>query len=267
VKPAAFSYRRARSAEEAVALMAQAGEDARFLAGGQSLVPMMNFRVARPSVLVDLNRCDDLAFIRKEGGRLRVGSMTRQIDAEASELVRAECPMLAAALAHAGPLTVRNRATVGGSLANGYPLAQLPCVAVCLDAQLVLQGPNGVRAVPAAEFFVTAMVTALGPGELLREITLPCVGPSTRHAFREAGNHAGGSALALVGVSVDGDKVYRVAASGVAPTPIRLRQVEKVLGAGGKAADLRAAYIEDVPVQGYAESLAAVLLEEAVGAL
>lgn len=271
MKPAAFRYRRARDADEAVALAAEAGEDARFLAGGQSLVPMMNFRVARPAVLVDLNRCADLAYVRKEGDRLRIGAMTRQIDAQTSALVRAECPMLAAALAHAGPLTIRNRATVGGSLANGYPLAQLPCVAVCLDAELVLQGPRGVRRVPAVEFFVTAMVTALEPGELLREVSLPCAGRATQHVFRESGNHAGGSALAVVCVRADlaGGKVAEaaVAASGVAPAPVRLREVERQLGARGKQADLAAALAHDVPVQGYARSLAAALLEDAVKAL
>jgi carbon-monoxide dehydrogenase medium subunit len=282
VKPAAFSYRRARSAEEAVALLVEAGEEARFIAGGQSLVPMMNFRIARPATLVDLNRCADLAFIRKEAGRLRIGAMTRQVDAEASALVRADCPMLAEALSHAGPLTVRNRATVGGSIANAYPLAQLPCVAVCLDWQMVLQGPNGVRNVPAAKFFVTAMVTAVKFGELLREVSVPCARASTRQAFREAGNHAGGAALAVVCVSAEMDGSSRiahasVAVSGIASTPLRMRHVEKRLESHGTTADLRGAYAQDLGERPgadghdanlrYAESLVAVLLDDAVQAL
>lgn len=226
--------------------MAEAGEEARFLAGGQSLVPMMNFRLARPSALVDLGGCKDLAYIRKDGGRLRIGAMTRQADAEASELVRAACPMLSSALAHAGPLTVRNRATVGGSMANAYPLAQLPCVAVCLDAEMVLQGPKGLRTVAAAEFFVSAMVSAIEPGELLREIVFPCIGPSTRHAFRESGNHAGGSAIVVVCVSAEANGERRIAVSGIAPTPVRVERVEP---------------------GGYAASLAAVLLEDALASL
>ena len=176
VKPAAFKYRRAGNAgRKRIALLGEAGEDARFLAGGQSLVPMMNFRLARPSVLVDLNGCADLAFVRREGGRLRIGAMTRQWDAEHDALVREHVPMVAAALSHAGPLTVRNRATVGGTLANGYPLAQLPCVAACLEAEMVLEGPQGERIVAAKDFFVAAMVTAIEPGELLREIRFPAL--------------------------------------------------------------------------------------------
>jgi carbon-monoxide dehydrogenase medium subunit len=265
-----------------VALLVEAGEDARFIAGGQSLVPMMNFRVARPAALVDLNRCDDLAFIRKEGDRLRIGAMTRQIDAEVSDLARAECPMLGRALAHAGPLTVRNRATVGGSIANGYPLAQLPCVAVCLDWEMVLQGPDGVRTVPASRFFLTAMVTAIQFGELLREVVIPCARPSTRRAFRESGNHAGGSALAVVCVSVDlggvsGIEKASVAVSGIGSTPVRMRHVERRLVAQGRTTDLTAAYADDLRARDeadgknenlrYAESLASVLLREAVEAL
>lgn len=244
MKPAAFSYARARSAAEALAQMAAAGEDARFLAGGQSLVPMMNFRIARPSVLVDLNACEDLAYVRLDGGRLRVGAMTRQRAAERHPLVREHCPMLAAALAHAGPATVRNRATVGGSMANGYPLAQLPCVAVCLDAAMVLEGPRGVRTVAAGDFFVTAMVTDAQPGELLREIVFPARRAGERQAFREAGNHAGGSALAIVCASSDG----RIAAAGLEPKPVRI------------GADFK-------PDMGnYAQALVAALLEDALRA-
>jgi aerobic carbon-monoxide dehydrogenase medium subunit len=263
-------------------LLAEAGEDARFIAGGQSLVPMMNFRLARPATLIDLNLCDDLAFIREDGDRLRIGAMTRQIDAEASDLVRSQCPMLAQALAHAGPLTVRNRATIGGSIANGYPLAQLPCVAVCLDWEMILQSPDGVRTLPASQFFVTAMVTDIQSGELLREMAIPRVRTSTRQAFREAGNHAGGAALALACVSVElggasGIQRASVAVSGLGSTPVRMRHVERRLVKDGMTADLRAAYADDLgmrhEVDGenedrkYAESLAAALLDEAVKAL
>jgi carbon-monoxide dehydrogenase medium subunit len=207
--------------------MAEAGDDARFLAGGQSLVPMMNFRVARPRTLVDLGGCDDLAFVRRDGDRLRIGAMTRQTDVESNELVREFCPMLCQALAHAGPLTVRNRATVGGSMANAYPLAQLPCVAVCLGAEMVLQRPGGIRSLCADDFFVTAMVTSIESGELLREIVFPCASPRTRQAFKESGNHAGGTALAIVCGCADGTDV-RIAVSGVDSKPLRLRHVEEL---------------------------------------
>lgn len=243
MKPAAFDYLRARSADEAIALLAGAGEDARFLAGGQSLVPMMNFRIARPTALVDLNGCLDLSYVLLDKHHLRIGAMTRQYAAENHPLVREHCPLLAQALAHAGPATVRNRATVGGSLANGYPLAQLPCVALCLDAELVLEGPQGRRTVPARDFFVTAMVTDVRPGELLREAVFPVRGPGERHAFRESGNHAGGEAQAVVCVA-RGDQL-RIAASGLGPVPVRLQR------------DFR-------PAAGYAEALVAALLEDAL---
>jgi CO/xanthine dehydrogenase FAD-binding subunit len=220
MKPAPFSYLRARSASEAVALLAAAGEDARFLAGGQSLVPMMNFRIARPVALVDLNGCRDLSYVALDKNQLRIGAMTRQYAAENHPLVREHCPLLAQALVHAGPATVRNRATVGGALANGYPLAQLPCVALCLDATLVLEGPRGVRRVPAQSFFVSAMVTDVQPGELLREVVFPVRGARERQAFREAGNHAGGAAQAIVCVAL-GEEL-RIAASGLEPVPVRI---------------------------------------------
>jgi carbon-monoxide dehydrogenase medium subunit len=220
MKPAPFNYFRARSASEAVALLAAAGEDARYLAGGQSLVPMMNFRIARPAALVDLNACSDLSYVVLEKQQLRIGAMTRQYAAENHPLVREHCPLLAQALAHAGPATVRNRATVGGSLANGYPLAQLPCAAVCLDAELVLEGPQGVRRVPAQSFFLSAMVTDIQPGELLREIAIAPRAARERQVFRESGNHAGGAAQAIVCLALG--ETLRIAASGLEPVPVRI---------------------------------------------
>jgi aerobic carbon-monoxide dehydrogenase medium subunit len=271
VKPAAFKYRRARNAEHAVALLAEGGEDARFLAGGQSLVPMMNFRIARPSLLVDLGACADLAYVRRDGERLRLGAMTRQRDAEAHPLVGAHVPLLKEALAHAGPLTIRNRATVGGSMANGYPLAQPPCVAVCLDADMVLASPRGDRVLPATAFFLTAMTTAAERGELLREIVFPCSGPRTRHAFRESGNHAGGAALALVCGQSEHDAAgriveARIAISGVDSKPVRMPAVEAALKA---RTDLDVAYAADVgrPLASYADKLALALLQEVAAAL
>ena len=245
MKPAPFSYSRARNASEALALFAAAGDDARFLAGGQSLVPMMNFRIARPTALVDLNGCEDLSYVVLDKERVRIGAMTRQFAAETHPLVRGHCPLLAQALAHCGPATVRNRATVGGSLANGYPLAQLPCVAVCLDAEMALEGPQGARTVPARQFFVSAMVTDIRPGELLREVAFPASGPQARHAYRESGNHAGGAARAVVCVSTDSD--LRIAASGLQDVPVR---IPADFQAGGS----------------YEEALVVALLEDALRA-
>jgi CO/xanthine dehydrogenase FAD-binding subunit len=239
MKPARFSYYRPRTASEAVALMRDAGEDARFLAGGQSLVAMMNFRIVRPSALIDLSNCEDLVFIRHESGKLHIGAMTTQRDAETSALVQEHCPLVSEALSHAGPLTIRNRATVGGSIANGYPVAELPVVATCLEAEMLLTGSGAKRRVAAADFFLTGMVTDIQPGELLREIVFPAREPGVRYAFAECGNHAGGEALAIVASHARKAKNgnlsdVRIAAAGLQQVPVRLCNVERKAAEGDR---------------------------------
>ena len=248
MKPARFAYFRPRSAAEAVAMITAAGEDARFLAGGQSLVPMMNFRIVRPSALIDLSACTDLAYALEDGGTLRIGAMMRQRDAATDPIIRQHCPIVADALAHAGPATIRNRATVGGTAANGYPMAQLPVVALCLDAEMVMVGACGERRVAASDFFITGMVTAVEPGELLRELIFPSCKPNTRYAFKESGNHAGGAALAIVVGCAEATPVgrlerVRLAAAGLKSIPVRLSRVEDAVTADG---DTWAAYTADV---------------------
>jgi carbon-monoxide dehydrogenase medium subunit len=250
MKPAKFSYFRPQNAAQAVEMIAAAGEDARFLAGGQSLVPMMNFRIVRPSALIDLSACTDLAFARHDAGRLRIGAMMRQRTAEADPVIREHCLLIAQALAHAGPATVRNRATVGGTIANGYPVAELPVVALCLDAEMVLVGPGGERRVAASDFFLVGMVTAVEPGELLREIVVPARGPRTRYGFAERGNHAGGAALGIVAMRADqgaGGALtgVSVAAAGLQSIPVRLPNVEAAVQQGG---DLALAFAADLAV-------------------
>lgn len=243
MKPARFSYRRAENARHAVRLAREAGDEARFLAGGQSLVPMMNFRIARPPVLVDLADCLDIASVHREGERLRIGAMVRQRDAEQNPMVRAASPLLQMALRHAGPVTVRNRATVGGSLANGYPLAQLPCAALCLGAELVALSAEGERTIQAEDFFQGAMSTALVPGELLCEVVLPCIGPGERQAFRETGNHAGGSAQAIACGWRRADGRLRIAVSGWDAAP---RLVTREEGGLDAAPPLVRAVLDDL---------------------
>src|SRR5262249_25148223 len=152
------------------------------------------------------------------------------------------CPLIAQALAHAGPATVRNRATIGGTIANGYPLAQLPVVALCLGAEIVLAGRKGQRTIAASDFFISGMVTAIKSGELLLEIVVPVQGPHTRYSFIESGNHAGGAALAIVAAcaesTADGRFARtRVAAAGLQSTPLLLSNVSRVFTKGN--ADLR----------------------------
>jgi carbon-monoxide dehydrogenase medium subunit len=229
-------------------MISAAGEDARFIAGGQSLVPMMNFRIARPVALVDLNDCADLDYARAEDGRLRIGAMMRQRAAENDETIRRHCPLAAAALAQAGPATVRNRATVGGTIANGYPVAELPVVAVCLDAEITLRSANGERRVPAAEFFVMGMVTAIEPTQLLTEVAFPSAGAASCFGFAECGNHAGGEALAIAaacGERGEGDLLdkVKIAAAGLQSIPVRLPAVEAAVMTRGS---VEAAFAADL---------------------
>ncbi len=228
-------------------MLAAEGEDARILAGGQSLVPMMNFRLARPPALVDINDCADLSTISLDGETLTVGATVRQRAAENDPLVRTHAPLLAEALANAGPATVRNRGTVCGSLANAYPLAHSPNAALALGATLRIVGPDGARTVPIDEFLVAAMVTAVEAGEILAAVSIPVLRAGERMAFAEARNHRGGAATALVSIRAslaEGRiRAARVAASGLDDHAIRLPHVEAALADG---ADIEAAYRADL---------------------
>jgi CO/xanthine dehydrogenase FAD-binding subunit len=207
VKPAPFEYHRPASREEAFALL---GPEAKPLAGGQSLVPLMNFRLARPAALVDLGRLG-LDGIRRENGSVVVGAMTRQYDLELS----GASPLLAEALQHVAHLAIRTRGTVGGSLVHADPTAELPVCAVALGAELVLESAAGRRVVPADDFFVHLFTTALAPEELLVEARFPA---AQRVAFEEFALRHGDFALVCV-AAVVGDDGARVALGGVGPRP------------------------------------------------
>ena len=202
MKPAAFDYRAPRSIEEALSLLqAHAGQGAKLLAGGQSLVPVMNFRLAAPSLLIDLNRIPALAGIRAEGdGALRIGAMTRNRDIERSELVRTRNPLLHAAMPYIAHAQIRNRGTLGGSLAHADPAAELPAVCVACEAELTIVGPHGERVVRAAEFFRGLFTTALEPDELLSEVRFPAWPAGRRFDFQEVSRRHGD--FAIVGAAV-----------------------------------------------------------------
>jgi carbon-monoxide dehydrogenase medium subunit len=201
VKPAAFDYRRPETLDEALAIFAELGSDAKALAGGQSLVPAMNFRLARPEVLVDLNRLDPLAYIHETpDGGLRIGAMTRQRSAEQSPVVASRASLLSEAMPWVAHPQIRNRGTVGGSLAHADPAAELPAVMVALDARFVLQSRTATRTVPAQDFFTGILSTALGPDELLTEIQMPARPAHMGAAFMELARRHGD--FALVGVAV-----------------------------------------------------------------
>jgi carbon-monoxide dehydrogenase medium subunit len=202
MKPASFEYHSPDTLDEALNLFAETGSDIKALAGGQSLVPAMNFRLARPAVLVDLNRIRALAYIEKDrGGGLRIGAMTRQRAVERSELVAREAPLLFDALPWIAHPQIRNRGTVGGSLAHADPAAELPAVMVALDALFVLRSRTAVRTVPARSFYTGVLSTELRPDELLTEIRIPPLAPGTGAAFVEVSRRRGD--FALIGVAVN----------------------------------------------------------------
>jgi CO/xanthine dehydrogenase FAD-binding subunit len=202
MKPASFEYCVPASLEEALQLLAQHKEVARPLAGGQSLVPLMNFRLARPAYLVDLNGLNELNYLRIENGDLLIGAMTRQRALERSAAVVAGWPLLQEATRHIGHVQIRNRGTVGGSLAHAYPSAELPVVMVALDASFRLRGQQSERTVQAREFFVDAMSTVLEPGELLVEIRVPKMPSRSGSAFQEISRRHGDFALAAVASTI-----------------------------------------------------------------
>ena len=177
--PAAFDYVRAGSAEEAISLIGEHGDEAKFLAGGHSLLPLMKLRLAAPSVLVDLGRIADLSYIRDAGDHIAIGALTRHHDVQHSTLLATANPLLAHAAGHVGDPQVRHRGTIGGSIAHADPASDLPAVAVALGADLVAQGPNGTRVIPARDFFLGFLESALAADEMLTEIRVPNISGGT----------------------------------------------------------------------------------------
>jgi aerobic carbon-monoxide dehydrogenase medium subunit len=245
MKPPPFDYHAPASAAEALELLSRYGADARLLAGGQSLVPLLNFRLSAPAVIVDLNRAADLAYIREENGHVRLGAMTRQRAIEFSPLVKSRLPLLAEATRWVGHLPTRTRGTIGGSLAHSDPAAEYPAVATALDAELVIRARTGERVVRAAEFFVGLMTTAVQPGEMLVEVRLPALALSSGWAFEEFSRRHGDFAIVGIAAMVtsEGDRCRsaRLAACGAAPAAMRLRGAEEILEQGG----LGDRYIDD----------------------
>jgi CO/xanthine dehydrogenase FAD-binding subunit len=233
VKPAAFEMHQPCDLAEALALLRRHGEEARIIAGGQSLVPMMNLRLATPPVLVDLNGVAALAGIRRDGDMLRIGAMTRQQDVLESALVRAHAPLFAAAARHVGHYATRSRGTIGGSLANADPAAELMLAAITLGAELVLRDESGGRTVAAQDFFLDTMTTALAPGEILTEIAVPVAPEGTKIAFREHARRHGDFAIAAAAVQLaPKDGRLRVGLGAISPVPVLCRRVEDGFRAG-----------------------------------
>lgn len=228
MKPAPFAYVAPRGVAEALTLLREYGTDGKILAGGQSLVPLLAMRLARPAVLIDLNRVRQLDYIRG-GSEVRIGAMTRQRTAELSPVVRRRLPLLAEALGYVGHPQIRNRGTIGGILAHADPSAELPAVLAALDGRVVLRSVRGMRTLGAGEFFVSYLTTALEPDELLVEVRLPAP-PRAGCAFVEVARRHGD--YALVGVAavaeVDSGLIARAALAftGVGAGPVRIAELE-----------------------------------------
>ncbi len=247
MKPAPFKYLAPRSREEAFEALRRFGPDGKVLAGGQSLVPLLAMRLARPQVVIDLNRMPDLAFVRSARGGLAIGAMTRQRAAEHDPLVAARAPLLCETLRWVGHPQIRNRGTIGGSLAHADPSAELPAVASVLDARFVLASARGQRVVDAGDFFTGYLTTALEPDELLTEARIPAQPPDAGWAFTEVARRHGD--FALVGVAVlvrcDADRrctEARFAFTGVGAGPVRVLDAEAAL-AGKRITDTAAAEV------------------------
>jgi len=234
MKPPRFDYLAPRTLDEALAHLHQHGDQAKILAGGQSLIPMLNFRLSHPGVVVDVNRLTDLAYVRQHGGGVAVGALTRQHAVERSELVRSRVPVVAEACRFIGHAPIRHRGTFGGNLAHADPASELPAVMLALEAEMAVASRAGSRAVPAGQFFIGPLTTALRPGEMLTEIRIPAAPPRTGGAFVEMARRAGDFALVGVAalVTLDGAgrcERARIALCGVGPTPVRARAAEDVL--------------------------------------
>jgi CO/xanthine dehydrogenase FAD-binding subunit len=234
MKPPRFDYDDPRSVEDAVALLDEHGDDCKILAGGQSLVPLLNFRLARPDRLIDINGVRELDYLRVDDGTLRIGALTRQATLERSREVAARVPLLVDAVKLVGHVQIRNRGTVGGSVAHADPAAELPVALAALDATFHVRSARGSRALAADELFFTHLTTALEPDELLTEIEVPVPGPTTAHGFvefsRRHGDFALGGAAAVVDTDTDGTcRHAAIALLAAAPTPLRAREAEQLL--------------------------------------
>ena len=279
MKPAKFEYHAPASVDEALAILGRYDGEARVLAGGQSLVPMMNFRLARPTAIVDLNRIDGLAYVEEEGVIVRIGSMTRQRRLEFDPLVAAKLPLLREALRWVGHLPTRSRGTIGGSLAHADPSAEIPMVLQTLEGEVVARGPQRERRIAAQDLFHAALTTSLDPLEIITEVRFPAMPAQAACAVEEFARRKGDFAIAAVAVMLvrDGERCAkaRLATAGVGPASIRLRDAETVLEQKGlgeaaiaEAADKAKAAVDPVSdLNGSAEyrrHLTGVLMSRAV---
>ena len=264
--PPSFTYMRASSVDEALGLAAEHGEDAKYLAGGHSLLPLMKLRFAAPSVLIDLGRITELSYVRDEGTYVAIGALTRHHDVATSPVLQADIPLLAHTAEAVGDPQIRHRGTIGGSVAHGDAASDLPASLLALDATFVVRGASGTRSVPAAEFFRGIFETALEPGELLTEIQVPKPAVPNAWSFQKFTKRA--IDWAIVGVAVQGNAIALV---NMGSTPLRATAAENALASGASAADAAALAAEGTSAgsdihasKAYREHLARVLVRRAL---
>jgi CO/xanthine dehydrogenase FAD-binding subunit len=233
MKPAPFDYIAATSVDMAAAALADGGDDAKIIAGGQSLVPLLNFRLLRPSILIDINRIESLAFISETATDIRVGALTRHYQLETSPVIARHLPVLSCAMTHVAHLAIRNRGTIGGSLAHGDPAAELPMMALLLDAELHIGSVSAARITAARDFFLDALTVDLNAGEIVTEIALPKLPPQTGWGFAEVSRRRGDFALAAaaatLAVAAGAIVEARIALSGIGRTAVRAATAESLL--------------------------------------
>lgn len=275
MKAADFAYEKPKSLGDALALLADPDRDASPLAGGQSLVPMMNFRMAMPEMLVDLGALDELRGITEDaGGGLRIGAMTRYSELEASDLVNARAPLIAMALPHIAHAAIRNRGTIGGSVSLADPAAEMPALMLVLDAEIEAQSARGSRRIKATDFFTGLYETALEAGELVTGIHIPAASEGRRFAFYELARRHGDYAMAGVAVAASGATFDdpRIAFFSVSDRAVRATGAEAALASGD--ADAAAAALDAIDFAGDLNAdaktkrhLAGVVLKRALGRL
>ena len=268
MKPAPFAYAKARSVEQAVALLGE-NKEARLLAGGQSLIATLNMRLSAPSLLIDINGVDGLDGITKKGDAIEIGALTRHAAAERSETIARYAPLIARAMPHIGHVAIRNRGTLGGSIAFADPAAELPACLLALDGEVEASGPKGRRTIKADDFFKGLFETALASSEMLTAIRVPAAGEDTRVGFAELARRHGDYAIVGLAASAraEGKSLadVRLAFFGVGATPMRAKKSEAALAGGDIEAAVAALDLEppdDVQASGAVKKhLAGVLLK------
>lgn len=233
MKPAPFDYFVPREPQEAFSLLERYGEEAKILAGGQSLMPLMNLRLARPGYLIDINRLTELSYVKESNGYIKIGALTRHRTIERSEVIRRKCPILARATSLIGHPAIRNRGTLGGSLCHADPVAELPLVVTALQGEIRIVSSRNERVGRPEEFFLGPLSTSLGSGEMVVEVQVPMLSPGTGWAFQEL-SRPGGFAIVAVAVLLTLNerkqcRTVSIAAAGAGPTPTGVKEAEQML--------------------------------------